>query len=452
MNLPPAFVQQMQALLGDDFNAFKYSLLNETTVSIRWNDKVKLNNKENYEGVKWNAKGVYLKERPVFTLDPLLHAGAYYVQEASSMSIASVLQAQLNVNQPLKVLDLCAAPGGKSTLLLSEIHDNSLLVANEVIRNRYQILQENLCKWGNRNVMISNHETSDFNRLAGYFDIILVDAPCSGEGLFRKDPKAMDEWSPQAIQQCAIRQQKILTDAQQLLSPNGKLIYSTCTYNHKENIENALWLHETFGLESLQINFPDDWNIEEQQLKNVYGYQFYPHRVQGEGFFISVFQHASAKLEKTRKALPFKHLKRLKASETASWQHYLQEAEKYTFFQTEKGTIFALQVDLIESYKLLSSVLYKSTYGLQVGMLKGKELIPSHHLAVSKDVAKDLPTIQLDKQQALKYLKRENFELTQGTQGWCLVQFDGVNLGWVKGLEHRLNNYYPKEWRIRMEI
>lgn len=452
MNLPPAFVQQMQTLLGKDYHAFQHSLLNETAVSIRWNDKIEFKNKKNCESVKWNPKGVYLKERPKFTLDPLLHAGAYYVQEASSMSIGSILQTQLPINQPLKVLDLCAAPGGKSTLLLSELQDNSLLVANEVIKNRYQILQENLCKWGNRNVMISNYEPSNFKRLTGYFDLILVDAPCSGEGLFRKDPKAIAEWSPQAVQHCAMRQQSILSLAQQLLSPNGKLIYSTCTYNHQENIENALWLHKTFGLESLPINFPNDWNIEEQQLKNVYGYQFYPHRLKGEGFFVSLFQQPSYVENTPVKSLPFKHLKRLKPKETTAWQHYLQEAEKYTFFQTEKGTIFAFQVDLVESYQLLSSVLHKSTYGLEVGTLKGKALIPSHHLAVSKDVAKDLPTIQLDKQQALKYLKKETFELAQSTQGWHLVQFDGVNLGWIKGLEHRLNNYYPKEWKIRMEI
>jgi 16S rRNA C967 or C1407 C5-methylase (RsmB/RsmF family) len=282
--MPQAFQVQMQQLLGDEWDDFAAALQQPAPISIRYNPYKNTASPAALEKVSWSPNAYYLPERPVFTLDPAFHAGAYYVQEASSMFVGEVIRQLFPIQKPAKVLDLCAAPGGKTTDLLSCLPAQSLLVCNEVIRSRFQILKQNVIKWGQSNVILSNHDSKDFARLNGFFDVILVDAPCSGEGLFRKDPGASSEWSPNNVQLCTGRQKRILAKAADLLAPGGVLIFSTCTYNRKENEGNASWMMNTFGLEPISLDIPEAWNIVYRDI----GYQFYPHRIKGEGFYIAV--------------------------------------------------------------------------------------------------------------------------------------------------------------------
>src|SRR4030095_5372686 len=211
--------------------------------------------------------GYYLPERPVFTLDPLFHAGVYYVQEASSMFLEQALKQSVDLSQPIKILDLCAAPGGKSTLIESLLNEESLLVSNEVIKTRVNVLQENITKWGGKNVVVTNNDAKDFARLENYFDVIVVDAPCSGSGLFRKDPEAVAEWSPGNVALCSQRQMRILADVFPSLKKNGILIYSTCSYSEKEDELILDWIKESFEVRSLRFDVQPAWQIVESCSK-----------------------------------------------------------------------------------------------------------------------------------------------------------------------------------------
>jgi len=282
--LPDAFIKEMQQLLGKEGLAqYQLALQQPAPTSIRYNPFKQHEPAKALEAVTWSDHAYYLPERPSFTLDPLFHAGVYYVQEASSMFVGQAVEQLFPEQQPLRVLDLCAAPGGKSTHLLSVLPPGSLLVANEVIRSRYQVLSQNLSKWGLANIIATNHDSSDFSKLEGFFDLILVDAPCSGEGLFRKDKRAIQEWSPEAVSLCAGRQKRILGNIVPALAPGGILLYSTCTYNRQENDENAEWLNNTFQLLPEPIETQPDWKVEQRSQ----AYQFYPHRNKGEGFYLA---------------------------------------------------------------------------------------------------------------------------------------------------------------------
>lgn len=447
MNLPPAFIAQMENQLGLAFEQFQDVLDSAPPVSIRWNPIKHKAIEENYKGVKWCYNGVYLPERPIFTLDPLLHAGVYYVQEASSMFLAAAVRQVLDVNQPIKALDLCAAPGGKSTLLASILTPDSFLLANEVIRSRYQILQENTIKWGLPNVHLSNADSRDFAGLEHFFDLVVVDAPCSGEGLFRKDKKAVEEWSPAHVEHCSLRQRRILADAAKAVKPNGVLIYCTCTYNDIENEANAKWLQESFDLEALTLSIPDDWNI----ISKKWGYQFYPHRVQGEGFYISCFRKKAGQLN-TLKARPFAHLTPLSSKLISSVYAWLQAPESFQIFEDKQGNIIAILKSQVEDCQIIAQHLRKADFGLEIGTFKGKDFVPTHALALSTAIAPDLPAIELDKEQALRFLKKESITLDKTPKGWALAQYQGYNLGWMKGVGDRINNYFPKNWRILMDL
>src|SRR5690606_33592677 len=193
---------------------------------------------------------------------------------------------------PLLALDLCAAPGGKSTLLQSLLHPESLLVANEILKARAYVLADNLTRWGQANCIVTNNDPVAFKHLPGFFDLMLVDAPCSGSGMFRKDPASITEWSESAVTLCAHRQRRILVDSINTLKEGGILIYSTCSYSKEENEDILDWASDNFGLESIQIPLQKDWNIDEtiSDKHTCFGYRFYPHTVKGEGFFVSAFR------------------------------------------------------------------------------------------------------------------------------------------------------------------
>jgi 16S rRNA C967 or C1407 C5-methylase (RsmB/RsmF family) len=252
MELPKSFVERMQGQLGQAYTRFEQALQEPAPVSIRLNRR-KLPITPLLNPVPWTDSGHYLPERPLFTLDPRLHAGAYYVQEASSMFLEQALRQTVELSQPLQVLDLCGAPGGKSTHIASLLTEDSLLVANEVIRSRASILAENVTKWGSGNVLVTSNDPRDFGRLPAFFDVMVVDAPCSGEGMFRKDVQAIQEWSEENVKLCAQRQQRILLDVWEALKPGGTFIYSTCTWNEAENECNMAWLAEQENAQSLSL-------------------------------------------------------------------------------------------------------------------------------------------------------------------------------------------------------
>lgn len=448
MNLPEAFSLQMQQILGDAYPAFVESLSMPAPTTIRLNSRKPLATPlAAGESVLWHPQAYYLAERPVFTLDPAFHAGAYYVQEASSMFVAEAIKQVADTTQPLKVMDLCAAPGGKSTLLASLLNQDSLLVANEVIKSRVGVLKENLEKWGYPNYIVSNHDPEEMVDLEGFFDVVLTDAPCSGEGLFRKDPQAMNEWSENSVQLCCARQRRILQAAAMLVAQNGILCYSTCTYNEKENEANAQWLTQVADFEPIKLNIPAEWGVTERK----YGYQFFPHKTKGEGFYLAVFRKTKGEKQESRGKIKLNRLPQKKAETLKEW---LKEPARFEYYEKPDGQIVAIPAGLTHHYATVFRALQKRSSGLEIGQFKGNDFIPSHGLALSTAIATDLPAVELSKEDALRFLKKENLTVSLADQpkGWLLARYEGLNLGFMKVIGDRINNYLPKEWRIRMEI
>ena len=445
--LPDKFEENLRTLLGDEFHTFASSLQEPAPVSIRLHP-LKNTLADRLESVPWSQLGRYLAERPAFTLDPLFHAGAYYVQEASSMFLEQALRQSVDLSQRLNVLDLCAAPGGKSTHLLSLISRDSLLVSNETIRARASILSENVQKWGFANAVVTNNDPADFQRLQGFFDVIVVDAPCSGEGLFRKDPEAMSEWSPDNVRLCCSRQKRIVSDAWDALKENGILIYCTCTYNPHENEENLKWLRENKPVEFVRLSIDPSWGTEEVKTDNVIAYRFFPHRMRGEGFFLSAIR----KRERTdpprlkirnNVATPSKKIR----ERLSVW---ITNPEALTFFQFN-DLIFHTTVSPAQDLEFILQHLKIVYAGTNLATLKHDKLIPDHALALSMDISRNnFPEVEVKATTALQYLRREAIQLPGEPAGFTLLTYRNLPIGWVNVLSNRVNNMYPREWRIRM--
>jgi 16S rRNA C967 or C1407 C5-methylase (RsmB/RsmF family)/NOL1/NOP2/fmu family ribosome biogenesis protein len=452
--LPSDFVLRMQQKLGEAYSDFVTALAMPAPVSIRQNPSKKIGQKIAYEPIAWVEDGFYLSERPVFTLDPAFHAGAYYVQEASSMLIAAALKQCVDFAAPLRVLDLCAAPGGKSTLLATLLNEKSLLVTNEVIKSRVSILKENMHKWAMSNVMISNHEAEEMAGLEGFFDIVLIDAPCSGEGLFRKDENARKEWSLDNVQLCAARQRKIIAHAQSLLREGGVLLYSTCTYNADENINNADWIAQQFDFQSLNLNFPDDWGVTRIEKENVVGFQCYPHKVRGEGFFFALLRKNKVTYSDKSSSFFNKNTSfdALSKSDIAALSPWIKNVEDLSFYKKGNGQIIALPKNILGVAMEVERALRRVSFGIELGEFKGKDFIPSHDLALSHWVKEDLQAIELTREDALLFLKKELYHVESPMKGWTLARYNGLNLGWMKILPNRINNYLPAQFRIRMDL
>ncbi len=401
------------------------------------------------EKVAWCNEGYYLNSRPSFTFDPLFHAGCYYVQEASSMFIGHILQYIYKDSHNIKVLDLCAAPGGKSTLISSALKENDLLVANEIIKTRVPVLADNLTRWGTANTIVSSNDPKDFGKLKGFFDIILVDAPCSGSGMFRKDPDAMNEWSEANVNLCHQRQERILADVYPALKEDGYLIYSTCSYSMEENEDILDWLCNEFDLESIRIPIEDDWQIVESQStqNKAWGYRFYPDKLKGEGLFAACLR----KNDNSGEVASFKNKEQQKPNfkEIDQVKPYINNADDFFFFKVNDDWL-AIDRQHKESLAILQRYLYIKKSGIRIGKLMGKDMVPDHELALSLIVNKDqfLQT-ELTKEQAIQYLRRDNITgLDINNKGWSLMCYEGQTLGWAKLLPNRINNYYPKEIRI----
>lgn len=400
--------------------------------------------------VPWSSQGYYLPERPSFTFDPYFHAGAYYVQEASSMFLEQVVRATVDLTQPLKVLDLCASPGGKSTLLQSLISRDSLLVANEVIKARAGLLADNLTKWGAANVVVSNNDPRDFSRLPGYFDLTVVDAPCSGSGLFRRDPELVEEWSPENVTLCSQRQQRILADVLPAVKEGGVVIYSTCSFSEEEDEAILDWLADHFELENIPVPLDAGWNIvtTATHKRNCTGYRFYPDQLKGEGFFIAAFRKRSGETPRKPKQHKSMALTPRQQEVITPW---INIPADYQYFMHQEEVLI-LPPLLAAEIPLLRQQLYIRKAGVKAGHPSAKELIPDHQLAASILVSDELPSVSLDLRQALQYLRKEDPVVSTRVRGWALIKYEGMNLGWAKILPNRMNNYYPKELRILKEI
>ena len=421
--LPLAFTDYTRSLFGDNlYHTFLKGLGETASVSIRLNPfklaetTHKVNPELNPHPIPWCKDGYWLDTRPNFTFDPLLHAGVYYVQEASSMFLSHVLQHL--VKQPVMALDLCAAPGGKTTCARTSLPVGSFLFSNEPIGKRAQILAENVQKFGHEGVTVTNNYPRDYKKTKLVFDVIIADVPCSGEGMFRKDPQSIEEWSLQNVENCWQLQRSIIADIWDNLKPGGILIYSTCTFNAHEDEENIAWILNEYDAELLSVPTEEAWNITGSLIDNPLKdgrefpvYRFIPGKTRGEGIFMAIIR---------------KH------------------GENKTFINK---TTIDVDKAITEARKRLRIL----SHGVKDGMQKGKNVIPDHTLALSFSTDKSAyPNVEVDYQTAIAYLRHEAIVLSSDApRGIVLLTYKGYPIGFTKNLGNRANNLYPQEWRIK---
>lgn len=449
-SLPENFERYTHALMGDGlYGRFVEALSEEPPVSIRLNPQKCDGSPADGERVPWCGDGRWLTERPAFTFDPLLHAGWYYVQEASSMFIDHVLRRF--AHHPVLMLDLCAAPGGKSTAARTALPVGSILISNEPEHARARILAENIAKWGHPEVIVTNNYPKDYTRSGLMFDVILCDVPCSGEGMFRKDEGAISEWSPRNVTACQALQREIVTAAWYCLRPGGIMIYSTCTLNTRENEENVRWACAELGAEVLPAAPDEGWGITGSLLDgfNEPVCRFIPGRTRGEGLFMAVLRKndddGTSGQTKPRKKT--KKGQQPTAKIPAGW---LTESDGLIMRQ-EGDTLMAMSETLSETYDTAAASLRILSAGITVGHVKGRDIIPDHALALSTALNHDaFPQAELTYNEAIAYLRRETVTLPEGTpRGYVLMTYEGAALGFAKNIGNRANNMYPQEWRIK---
>jgi 16S rRNA C967 or C1407 C5-methylase (RsmB/RsmF family)/NOL1/NOP2/fmu family ribosome biogenesis protein len=446
--LPIEFIHRINSQDYINTKSLLKALDEPSPVSIRINPSKWNHVPLNSEPVQWCRNGYYLGTRPSYTLDPLFHSGCYYPQEASGMFLEEVLRQATGPLINIRILDLCGAPGGKSSHLSDMIGSGNLLVSNEVIRSRASILAETITKWGSANTIVTQSDPSVFGRLTGYFDIILVDAPCSGEGMFRSDV-AINEWSVDNTAHCSDRQKRILMDIWPALKENGILIYSTCTFNPSENEENIKWLIGKHEAEIVRLNIEGYNGITEIDFRGIYGYGFYPGKIQGEGFFISVIRKIG---KQENKPVRKQRLYDLKPGKTD-----LEMTSCWTDFSDERVLRWGDEVIAVhcgmDDYLHLFRTLKVIKAGTRIFSLKNNDYLPCHDLALSHMLKQDIfKKEEFNLSKAVSYLRRDTFTINNRSKGWNIVTFNGINLGFVKNLGNRVNNYYPVEWRIRMSI
>lgn len=446
-DFPPQFTECAERILGNEAATLLASMQAPAPVAVRWNPYKTAQAPEG-AAVPWNRYGRYLPQRPSFTLDPLFHAGAYYVQEASSMFVEHIVRS-IPEDSRRRILDLCAAPGGKATLYSTLAGSEGVVVANETVRSRTSILTENIRKWGIGNTVVTNNDPSHFAGLREWFDIVAVDAPCSGEGMFRKNPESRTQWSPNNVVMCASRQRRIVSDAWDALRPGGVFIYSTCTFNRTENEDNVAWIRENFDCEDAGIAVPSQWNIEETVSDGVKCFRFWPHRIMGEGFFAAAVRKGGQKgrpvKPKARKPI-FTEVTGSEARELARWvgQPALMR------FARIGDNLYGYYGEAFAEIRSVAEHLTTIHSGICMGQLFGGKLRPDHALAMFHDVnPSDASVAELTLPEALSYLRKEEFPSEYiPSEGINLITYSGRPLGWAKKIGGRVNNLYPKSQMI----
>ena len=452
MELPKAFVERMNALLGEaEASALCAALETDEPTSVRLHPlrATQCSHLEVADAVPWSERGRYLKRRPSFTLDAAFHGGAYYVQEASSQFVERLLPADV---EGCRLLDLCAAPGGKSTLYATKVGREGLVVANEIDRKRAQVLCDNVRKWGLGNVAVTSTDADHLAVMAGWFDVVAVDAPCSGEGMFRKDDRAREEWSEQNVRLCAARQDEILEGAWQTLRAGGTLIYSTCTFNHEEDEGTLERFVERVGeevVEAPEVVCNPEWGIVVGRVGAFQTFHFYPHRTKGEGFFAAVARksdeaRSSGRLPKAKRSI----IAQVDKPTQRELERWVTAPDKMQFGVAGECCYawYRAQAEAVRRLSELVPVLYS---GVAMGQLFKGKLKPDQALAHFVELNRSAVAVaDLSEEESLAYLRKQELH-TEGLQeGLNLMCYAGLPLGFAKRIGGRVNNLYPTILRI----
>ena len=446
--LPERFVETMRETLGEDAEKLFAALDTEPAVSIRLNP-CKPAECFDGEAVGWCKWGKYLTERPQFTLDPLLHGGAYYVQEASSQFVAHLLK---NYDMEGKrVLDMCAAPGGKTTVYSTLVGREGLVVANDISHSRAMALADNVQRWGMGNVVVTCNEPAHIGAFTHWFDVVAVDAPCSGEGMFRKMDEARSEWTPSSPDVCAERQREILAEAWRVLRPGGTLIYSTCTFNPTEDEGIVEWLMSEYGEEvesADRVVTEDSWGVVRSEIGAFQCFHFYPHKARGEGFFAAVACKSEGPVRRSMPKARRKLFAPCAKADVKELSRWVDDASKHTFMMVGED-IYAYNSAVAESVVTLSENLSVVYSGVSMGRIFKQKLKPEHPLALYIGLNRDVvPIVDVSLEDALDYLRRNDIAASQFEEGINVVGYKGTPIGFVKRIGARCNNMYPKDLRI----
>ena len=441
MKLPEAFIEQLRGLIPDEWERLAEAIsASEPSVAVRVNDARGVGVPDGRRRVPWCDNGFYLADRPAFTFDPDWHAGRYYVQDASSMFIAHVIGHF--VHEPVRYLDLCAAPGGKTTAAIQALPPRSLTVANEIVPPRARVLADNVIRWGNPRCVVTSNAPAHYGKMEAFFDVIAADVPCSGEGMMRKDDEAVAQWSPALVEQCAQRQREILADVWPALRPGGLLIYSTCTYNRQENEEIADFIVRELGATSLEVPVEPSWNIHSAIGSDCNCYRFMPQRVDGEGLFMAVFRKDG---NGVRQDVRIKGKMPKKADEIG--KNWLSQPDEFVIEQQGDLSI-AVPQDIHREVTAMRASLNVLHTGVELATVMGRKTVPHHALAMSTARAEDaFPVCEVGYPVALRYLRGESITI-DGPRGYVLVAHRGAVLGFANNLGNRANNLYPKPLRI----
>ena len=459
MHINDTFRKYLEEAIGCDKALVAFSAFDEPAkVSVRMNPFKKGNVPEGRQ-VPWNRYGRLLPERPKFTLDPHLHGGAYYVQDSSSMFVGHVFRKLLSqMTGPVRVLDLCAAPGGKTTDLAASLReafgDAFMLVSNEVMKQRAAVLADNAAIWGDPNVVVTSDDPRAFAALPGFFDIVVADVPCSGEGMFRKDEEAQRQWSEDNVALCQARQKRIIADMWPCLRPGGLLVYSTCTFNRYENDDNVEWIAQELGAEHVM---PLTENPEGVIGTN-YGYSLVPGHVEGEGQYCAALRKTSG-VDFSVPVPAGNHSARQKWEKPGKKPVQTLPVSLKSLFSVsvdlrQKGDmVIAVPSGIAGDVAAVEGVLHVLAAGCAVGVMKGQTLVPDADLALSVAYRQEsYPAADVDVRTALAFLHKDAILLPDSDKGYVLIRYEGVPLGFVKNLGNRCNNLHPQGRRIRMDI